>query len=50
MCSTPAAIEMTEMLVIVLNIHSEDDDDKPPEAGGEGKKGWVSMRVSSGWV
>ena len=29
----------------VLNIHSEDDDNKPQEAGGEGGEGGVRVRV-----
>ena len=42
MCPTPA---VTEMLVNVLNIHSEDDDDKLSETGGEGE---VGVRVGCG--
>ena len=34
-CSCPT-LAVTEMLVNVLNIHSEDDDDEPTEPGGEG--------------
>ena len=34
-CPCPT-FAVTEMLVNVLNIHSEDDDDEPTEAGGEG--------------
>ena len=47
MCSCPT-LAVTEMLVNVLNIHSEDDDDEPSEAGGEGREGGVRVRVSSG--
>ena len=34
-CVCPT-LPVTEMLVNVLNIHSEDDNDEPTEAGGEG--------------
>ena len=30
------SLTVTEILVKVLNIHSEDDDDEPTEPGGEG--------------
>ena len=44
-------LALTEMLVYVLNSHSEDDNDEPTEAGGEGVRwgeceGWMGMRVN----
>ena len=39
------SLTVTEILVNVLNSHSEDDDDEPTDAGGESG---VGVRV--GWV
>ena len=47
-CSCPT-LAVTEMLVNVLNIHSEDDDDEPTEPGGEGEgEGEVGVSVRCG--
>ena len=41
------SLTVTEMLVNVLNIHSEDDDNEPTDTGRESEVGGVSVRV--GW-